>query len=102
MAAATMRGRIYLGQVTGPAYFADSADGRSNLRRLVAWYESQRLIEAAQLETPAPALLPSQACVIDLTDAHGQLAGLVPNENQIAVVPAATVTSAREEASYSD
>jgi 5-methylcytosine-specific restriction protein B len=92
----TMRGRIYLGQVTGPAYFAESGDGRSNLRRPVAWYESQRLIEAAQLEAPVPALLQSQAYVIDLTDAYAQLAGLVPDENQVAVVPAVAMAPARE------
>jgi 5-methylcytosine-specific restriction protein B len=68
----------------------------SNLRRDVTRYESQRPIGAAELEPPAPALLHSQAYVVELTEAYRQLAAFVPNENKTAVLPAAAPAPQRE------
>jgi 5-methylcytosine-specific restriction protein B len=79
----TMGGEVYLGRVSGPAHFTESADGLSNLRREVAWSDSQRPVGAAQLEAPVPALLQSQAYVVDLTEAYQQLAGLLAEEEQL-------------------
>jgi 5-methylcytosine-specific restriction enzyme B len=76
----TMGGEVFLGRLTGAAYFAESAEGLSDLRRDVAWFVSQRPIGAAQLEPPVPALLQSQAYVVDLTEAYQQLAGFVAEE----------------------
>jgi 5-methylcytosine-specific restriction protein B len=80
----TMRGEVYLGMVISTSYFTDTEDGHSNLRRDVTWYAPQRHIEGAQLEAPVPALLQSQAYVVDLTEAYPQLAALVPDEEKTA------------------
>ncbi len=96
----TMSGRIYLGEVASPPYFTDSPDGLSNLRRNVAWHDSQRHIEAASLEPPVPALLQSQAYVVDLTEAYGQLAGFVPYEKLTAELPAAVPVSPPRELAF--
>jgi 5-methylcytosine-specific restriction enzyme B len=73
----TMSGQIYLGRIAGPAYFTESEDGLSNRRRDVDWPVSQRPIGAAELEPPVPALLQSQAYVVDLTEAYSQLPALL-------------------------
>ena len=78
----TMGGEVYLGRLTGAAYFTESGDGLSNLRRDVSWAASQRPVGAAQLEAPVPAILQSQAYVVDLTEAYQQLAGLLADEKQ--------------------
>ena len=73
-----MRGGVYLGEVDGPAYFADSAAPHSNLRRKVRWIDPAEPIEGNRLRAPVPALLQSQAYVVDLTEAYEQLADLIP------------------------
>jgi 5-methylcytosine-specific restriction enzyme B len=73
-----MRGGVYLGEVAGPAYFADSAAPHSNLRRKVRWIDPAEPIEGNRLRAPVPALLQSQAYVVDLTEAYDQLADLIP------------------------
>ena len=73
-----MRGGVYLGEVAGPAYFADSAAPHSNLRRKVRWFDPAEPIEGNRLRAPVPALLQSQAYVVDLTEAYDQLADLIP------------------------
>jgi 5-methylcytosine-specific restriction protein B len=67
----TERGRAYLGEVAGPAYFTDSGHGLSNVRRDVRWLDHGRPLDASRLApTRVPALLQSQAYVVDLTQAY--------------------------------
>jgi 5-methylcytosine-specific restriction enzyme B len=73
-----MHGGLHIGEVTGPARFADSAAPHSNLRRKVRWFNPAEPIEGNRLRAPVPALLQSQAYVVDLTEAYDQLAGLIP------------------------
>ena len=70
-------GEVFVGEVTGPAYFADSK-AIDNLRRNVRWFNATQGIDGSQLRAPVPALLQSQAYVVDLTEAYNQLKGLVP------------------------
>ena len=74
-----MRGGVYLGEVTGPAHLAESAASHSNLRRSVKWFNPAEPIDGSQLQAPVPALLQSQAYIVDLTEAYEQLAALVPH-----------------------
>ena len=69
---------MYLGEVTSPAYFVNSAAPHSNLRRDVRWYNAAEPIDGSELHAPVPALLQSQAYVVDLTEAYDQLAALIP------------------------
>ncbi len=96
----TMAGQVYLGRVSSPAYFTESADGLSGLRREVAWFESQRPIGAAQLEAPVPALLQSQAYVVDLTEAYQQLAVLLADEFRASDRPATAVAVPQRELAF--
>ena len=73
-----MHGGLYVGEITGPAIFVDSAAPHSNLRRGVRWFNPEDPIDGSRLQAPVPALLQSQAYVVDLTDAYDQLAALVP------------------------
>ena len=73
-----MLGGVYLGEVAGPARFVDSAAPHSNLRRRVRWFNPAEPIEGNKLRAPVPALLQSQAYVVDLTEAYDQLADLIP------------------------
>ncbi len=72
-----MQGMVYLGEVTSPAYFEKSADV-DNLRRDVRWYNAEEPIDGSELHAPVPALLQSQAYVVDLTEAYDDLAALIP------------------------
>jgi 5-methylcytosine-specific restriction protein B len=85
-----MHGGVYAGEITGPAHFADSAAAHSNLRRAVRWFDPQYPIDASRLHAPVPALLQSQAYVVDLTEAYDQLAALVPRSrvSEPSAVPA--------------
>ncbi len=73
-----MLGGVYLGEVAGPTRFMDSAAPHSNLRRKVRWFNPDEPIEGNKLRAPVPALLQSQAYVVDLTEAYDQLADLIP------------------------
>jgi 5-methylcytosine-specific restriction protein B len=73
-----MLGSVHLGEVAGPAYLIDSAAPHSNLRRKVRWFNPAEPIEGNKLRAPVPALLQSQAYVVDLTEAYDQLADLIP------------------------
>jgi len=77
----TSQGKVYLGRVAGPAYFAESAGGLSNLRRDVRW-RSGEPIDGARLPQPVPALLQSQDYIVDLTEAYQELAALLPDESR--------------------
>ena len=72
-----MSGQVFFGRVMGPAYFADHTAPQSNLRRNVHWLNSDAPLDGRELQAPVPALLQSQAYVVDLTDAYDQLAALV-------------------------
>jgi 5-methylcytosine-specific restriction enzyme B len=74
-----MRGGVYLGEVSGPAHLAESAASHSNLRRSVKWFNPAEPVDGSRLQAPVPALLQSQAYIVDLTDAYEQLAALVPH-----------------------
>jgi 5-methylcytosine-specific restriction enzyme B len=74
----TTHGEIYLGEVTGPARFAGEASAHSNLRRDVRWLNTANPVDGSQLAPPVPALLQSQAYIVDLTEAYDQLSGFVP------------------------
>lgn len=75
-----MRGGVYIGEVSGPAHFAESAAAHSNLRRSVRWFNPAKPVDGSQLRAPVPALLQSQAYIVDLTEAYEQLATLVPRD----------------------
>jgi len=47
------------------------------LRRQIDWHETAEPVDASRLPVPVPALLQSQAYVVDLTEAYDQLAALV-------------------------
>jgi 5-methylcytosine-specific restriction protein B len=81
----SLQGKVYLGEVSGPARFVDSSNGLSNLRRDVRWY-SEDPVDIEQIGPPVPALLGSQDYIVDLTEAYQQLAGLVPEEEPVAAV----------------
>ncbi|MGH9205040.1 MAG: hypothetical protein ACRD1G_00520, partial [Acidimicrobiales bacterium] len=68
-----MRGGVYIGEVTGPANFVESAASHSNLRRDVRWFNPNEPVDGSQLRAPVPALLQSQAYIVDLTEAYDQL-----------------------------
>jgi 5-methylcytosine-specific restriction protein B len=72
-----MLGAVYLGEVTSEAYFSRSAAADSQ-RRDVRWYNADEAVDAGQLPAPVPALVQSQAYVVDLTEAYDQLLALVP------------------------
>ncbi|MGC4805738.1 AAA family ATPase [Micromonospora sp. DT233] len=63
------RGEVYLGQVDGPAYFVESPDRRSNLRRPARWLNTGSPRDLTDLAGPLPTLTQSQDDLIDLTDA---------------------------------
>jgi 5-methylcytosine-specific restriction enzyme B len=76
-----MQGRVYLGEVTSPPYF-EKFPNIDNLRRDVRWYNAKDPIDGSELHAPVPALLQSQAYVVDLTEAYDQLAALVPGREE--------------------
>jgi 5-methylcytosine-specific restriction enzyme B len=74
----SMGGNVFLGVVTGLAHFVDLSSSNSNLRRNVTWFNQDDPIDGSRLRAPVPALLQSQAYVVDLTEAYDQLADLIP------------------------
>jgi 5-methylcytosine-specific restriction protein B len=77
------QGKVYLGEVTSSPYFVKSAS-IDNLRRDVLWYDAAAGIDGDTLPAPVPALLQSQAYVVDLTEAYDDLAALVPGSAESA------------------
>jgi 5-methylcytosine-specific restriction protein B len=92
----TQHGGIHLGELTGAAYFAESEHGLSNLRRDVRWYDPAKPVDGGRLQAPVPALLQSQAYVVDLTEAYRQLAALIPSERPVEPQPSAPVPPQRQ------
>jgi 5-methylcytosine-specific restriction protein B len=88
---APMHGGVCIGEVSGPARFADAAAPHSNLRRAVQWLNPSDPVDGSRLQPPVPALLQSQAYVVDLTEAYDQLSGLIPHP------PAAELTAIADE-----
>jgi len=82
-------GKVYLGRLLGVPYFEQSESGLSNLRRYVAWLNADDPTDASDLRAPVPALLQSQAYVVDLTEAYPALAALVPDGQAAEPVAAA-------------
>ena len=74
-----LRGGVYLGEVAGPAYLTESVAPHSNLRRKVRWFDPAEPIDGNRLRAPVPALLQSQAFVVNLTEAYDQLSDLIPH-----------------------
>lgn len=96
-----MRGAVYIGELTGPAYFAESAVPHSNLRRDVQWFNQAKPVDGGRLEAPVPALLQSQAYVVDLTEAYDQLAILpFPHPDEVPVVPPIVREPARRQLAF--
>ena len=90
-----MHGGVYVGEIAGPAHFAESAAPHSNLRRSVRWFNPGEPVEGSRLRAPVPALLQSQAYIVDLTEAYDQLAALVPH-SEAAQPPVAAQPPRRE------
>jgi 5-methylcytosine-specific restriction protein B len=91
-----MRGSVYIGEIAGPAHFMESAAAHSNLRRDVRWFNPAEPVDGSQLRAPVPALLQSQAYIVDLTEAYEQLAALVPRGPAIEPPTAAPEPARRE------
>ena len=72
------QGSVYIGEVVSATYFADAGGPPANLRRKVRWFNAAGGIDGSELHAPVPALLQSQAYVVDLTEAYDQLAALIP------------------------
>jgi 5-methylcytosine-specific restriction enzyme B len=94
-----MHGGVFVGEVTGPAYFAESAASHSNLRRDVRWFNPAEPVDGSQLRAPVPALLQSQAYIVDLTEAYDQIDALVPREVTIEP-PTTTIELPRRQLSF--
>ena len=92
----TQHGGIHLGELTGPAYFIESERGLSNLRHDVHWYDLAEPVDSSRLQAPVPALLQSQAYVVDLTEAYRQLTALIPSERPPEPRPPAPAPPQRE------
>jgi 5-methylcytosine-specific restriction enzyme B len=90
-----MQGGVYIGEVAGSARFADAAP-HSNLRRDVRWFNPAGRIDGSVLRAPIPALLQSQAYIVDLTEAYDQLANLVPRKVVLEDFAAAVEVPKRE------
>ena len=76
-----MHGMVYLGEVASPAYFDEVRERRqpSPRRPVVQRGRPDRRERTAR---PRPALLQSQAYVVDLTEAYAQLAALIPRSDE--------------------
>jgi 5-methylcytosine-specific restriction protein B len=72
-------GRIYLGEITsGPRFDGDATP--AGFCRTVTWHDREHPVDVSRLPAPVPALLQSQAYVVDLTGAYDQLAALIPGK----------------------
>ncbi|GAA4565635.1 AAA family ATPase [Micromonospora coerulea] len=95
------RGEVYLGLVDGAAYFVDSPDRRSNLRRPARWLNTKQPHDLTNLTGPLPTLTQSQDDLIDLTDALDALerlyADLVSVQPTVEPIPEAQLAELTEE-----
>jgi 5-methylcytosine-specific restriction protein B len=81
-----MQGSVYVGEVTSGSRF-DGDGTLAGFRRSVTWHDREHPVDASGLPAPIPALLQSQAYVVDLTEAYEQLAALVPSKSTAAADP---------------
>ncbi|WP_304106595.1 AAA family ATPase [Mycolicibacterium bacteremicum] len=65
---------VFFGTVTGPAEFANSSDGRSNLRRSVTWFDQS--CSLSEVPTDVAARLSAQGEVLDMSQHLDVLVGL--------------------------
>jgi 5-methylcytosine-specific restriction enzyme B len=81
-----MQGSVYIGEVTsGPRFDGDGT--LAGFRRAVTWHDREHPVDASGLPAPIPALLQSQAYVVDLTEAYDQLTALLPSKSTEAADP---------------
>jgi 5-methylcytosine-specific restriction protein B len=84
-----MHGSVYVGKVMGPARYGElGSPPQTGFGRPVRWFNPGEPIDGALLAAPLPALLQSQAYVVDLTEAYDQLAALVPRKTEEPAGPA--------------
>ena len=84
---ATVDEQIYVGRVTSSAYQVDSPALRSNLRRDVEWLNTETPTSTSDVSTRLDGRMRSGADVIDLTDLHSEVAGLVGASSQVPATP---------------
>jgi 5-methylcytosine-specific restriction protein B len=77
LVATTSQGRLFLGQIVGEATYVQSEDGRSNLRREVAWAEPIEGVDYADLPGDVSGRLQVQRDVLDLTQQLETLQALI-------------------------
>ncbi len=98
---AVHRGEVHLGLVNGPAYFAETSDRRSNLRRQARWLNLGQPHDLTELPGALPALTQSQDDLIDLTDALDTIerlyADVVPEQPVVDPVPEARLADVTAE-----
>ncbi|MER7417743.1 AAA family ATPase [Micromonospora peucetia] len=98
------RGEVYLGQIDGDAYFVESPDRRSNLRRPARWLNVGSPRDLTDLTGPLLALTQSQDDLIDLTDALDALdrlhADLVPEQPAVELAPEARLADVTTEMAH--
>ncbi|MGH2749586.1 MAG: McrB family protein [Actinomycetota bacterium] len=80
LVATTSQGQLYVGTITGEPVYQASPDGRSNLRRTVAWKNGDNPVDYAQLPEPLPARLANPTDVVELTEQLGLLEALIGEE----------------------
>jgi len=68
------QGRVHFGTITGPAEYASSSDGRSNLRRSVKWFEHE--CPWSDIPDDIAARLSAQGEVLDLSQHRDTLEAL--------------------------
>jgi 5-methylcytosine-specific restriction protein B len=95
-----LRGRVYLGEITSTFYFTEAEPAHANLRRKVRWYDLPLPVDASDLPAPVPALLQSQADIVDLTEAHDQLAALVRGTAEDSAPPARPIEKVQRALSF--
>ena len=87
------QGQVHIAEITSAPYFADADGPHASLRRDVHWYEWLEPVDVSELHAPVPALLQSQANVVDLTEAYGELAALATRPEE----PAGSVLAVEKE-----
>lgn len=95
-----LRGTVYLGEITSSFYFTEAEPAHANLRRRVRWYELSQPIDASDLPAPVPALLQSQADIVDLTEAYDQLAALIRDEPERSAPPVRAIEKVQRTLSF--
>jgi 5-methylcytosine-specific restriction enzyme B len=93
-------GRVYLGEITSSFHFTEAEPAHANLRRKVRWYDLPQPVDASDLPTPVPALLQSQAYVVDLTEAYDQLAALVLGRPEESAAPVREIQKEQRSLSF--